>query len=127
MAVYFASAGAYIKIGYSAKPEQRIGTVTVNGKRPADVRRGAAVDLLGWVPGDREREAQTHRRFAADHVAGEWFYLEPSTVRDLIWSDPRGVDIRRMSAWAVYAAMKHPELTRDELAAAGVPILARAS
>lgn len=122
MSVYFAQAGAYIKIGYSGDPISRVATVTMNGRRPETLPRGAEATLLGWVPGNRELEAELHRRFAADHVAGEWFYLDPEVARGAIWADPRGVDIHRMSAMAVFAAMEFPEATRDELAAAGVQI-----
>lgn len=122
MSVYFAQAGAHIKIGYSADPIKRVASVTRNGTRPSDVARFADADLLGWVPGDHAAEAAWHRRFAADHVAGEWFYLDPATVRDLIWADPCGIDLERMSALAVIAAHRHPGVSREQLAAAGIPV-----
>lgn len=122
MSVYFAQAGAYIKIGYSSNPISRVATVTLSGRRPKTLPRGAEANLIGWVPGGRELEAEMHRRFAGDHVAGEWFYLDPEVAREVIWADPRGVDIRRMSALAVFTAMANPDLTRDDMARAGVPI-----
>jgi hypothetical protein len=122
VSVYFAQAGAYIKIGYSKDPFDRMTTVTRHGRRPADLPRAADADLLGWVPGGRSREAELHRRFADCHVDGEWYYLEPGMVRSLIWSDPAGVDIQRMSALAVLAAHRYEGATRDQIAAWGIPV-----
>lgn len=122
MAVYFAKAGRYTKVGMSADPFQRMGTVTRNGVRPSDLPRAADVELIGWIPGGALREAQLHVQFADQRVAGEWFVLEEPAVRDLIWSDPGGVDIKRMSAMAVLAAHRHHQATRDDIAAAGIRI-----
>lgn len=122
MSVYFAQAGAHIKIGHSADPIERVSTLTRNGTRPSDVAHCAEAELLGWVPGDRAVEAAWHRRFAADHVAGEWFYLDPAAVRDLIWDDPCGIDLERMSALAVFAAHYHRGVSREQIAAAGIPV-----
>lgn len=122
MAVYFAQAGAYVKIGYSADPTTRVSTVTTSGKRPDDLPRATEASLLGWVPGDRWIEDVWHGRFVADRVAGEWFYLEAGEVCDLIWADPCGVVIDRMSALAVYAAHNYPGISRDEIAEAGIPV-----
>lgn len=121
MSVYFVQAGSYLKIGYSIDPIGRSTTVTTNGKRPVDLPRFADARLIGWVPGDRMTETCWHARFAADHVRGEWFYLDPEVIRPLIWEDPCGVDMQRMSALAVFAADRHPGISRDEIAAAGIP------
>lgn len=126
MSVYFAAVGGYVKIGYSADPIGRTSTVTVNAKRPTDVPRGADAQLIGWVPGERDEEARWHRSFAADHVAGEWFYIDPDVVSQLIWADPCGIDLDRMSALAVLAANAHPGISREEIAAAGIPVNAKA-
>lgn len=123
MSVYFATCGPYTKIGYSANPVTRMTTVTRNGKRPPGVDFGADADLVGWIPGDRSREAELHKRFADQRVAGcEWFVLDPDVVLDLIEADPHGIDIERMSAMAVLLAIKHPHLSREEMAAMGVPL-----
>lgn len=122
MSVYFAQAGPYIKAGYSANPSGRMATVTHNGERPADLPKGAHATLLGWIPGDRKREAEVHALFADQRVAGEWFTLDVNEVRDLVWSDPSGVDIERMSALAALTMLNHPEATRDDLTAAGVRV-----
>ena len=124
MAVYFAQAGGYIKIGYARDPFGRMTTVTRNGTRPDDVPFDAEASLLGWVPGDRKREAEFHRQFVDRRVAGEWFDVDPEVAHDLIWADPRGADVQRMSAWAVMTMHRQPELTRDDLEATGVPIAA---
>lgn len=117
MSVYFAQVGRYIKIGYSRDPFKRAQTITRSGKRPNDVPFAADVTLLGYIPGTRRDELLLHARFDAAWVAGEWFALTPKDVRPLIWDDPRGVDIQRMSAQAVFAMLEHPDLTRDEVAA----------
>ena len=122
MSVYFATAGGYMKIGYSADPIARVGTVTTNGARPADLPRATPATLLGWVPGKRAEESALHRRFAADRIAGEWFRIDPDVIRDLIWSDPSGIDVQRMSALAVLTACKYPDVTREQIEQAGVPV-----
>lgn len=125
MSVYFAAAGPYIKIGFSADPIARSATVTTAGKRPSTLRRATPAHLIGWIPGDRAVESAMHQRFAADHVAGEWFYISVDVVRDLIWSDPRGVDMRRMSAMAVFTAEAYPQATREQMEQAGIPVEAK--
>lgn len=122
MSVYFAQAGPYIKVGYSADPMSRMTTVTRSGKRPDDLPHCAETHPLGWIPGDIYREMELHVRFNDRRAAGEWFSLDLDEVRELIWDDPRGVDIQRMSAQAVFAAIKYPDMTRAELAAAGLHI-----
>lgn len=122
MSVYFARAGAYVKIGYSRTPLARMTTITNVGIRPADLPRGARATEIGWVPGDTWTEKAWHTRFLADRVAGEWFYLDPAVVRDAIWDDPYGIDVKRMSAMAVFAAAKYPDVSREQLAAAGLRI-----
>ena len=122
MSVYFAQAGPYVKIGHSRRPFSRVSTITTSGKRPADLPRATDVTFLGWVPGDTWVEGKWHARFIADRVAGEWFYLDPAIVRAAIWADPCGIDMQRMSAAAVFTADKSPGVTRDEIAAAGIPI-----
>lgn len=122
MSVYFAQAGAYVKIGYSRRPISRVSTVTTAGKRPNDLPRGTDARLLGWVPGDQWVESAWHARFIASRVAGEWFYLDPEAIRQEIWADPCGVDFERMSARAVLAADRHPGISREEIAAAGIPV-----
>lgn len=120
MSVYFAQVGPYIKVGFSDDPVSRTATVTRLGERPADVARGEHAHLIGWVPGDRTCERELHRRFADRWAAGEWFHMDATEIRQVIWDDPRGVDLDRMSALAVFYMHSHPAATRDELAAAGV-------
>lgn len=124
MSVYFIEAGPYMKIGFSDDPIARAESVTRLGKRPDDLPREAAVELIGWIPGDRKAEARMHQRFARLRVAGEWFWSEREQAAELIWADPRGVDIHRMSALAVFAMHKHPTLTRAEVELAGIGVLA---
>lgn len=122
MSVYFATAGRYTKIGFSDDPIARSTTVTRNGTRPDDLDFLAETQLIGWIPGDQRAERLMHSRFADSRVAGEWFIVDESVVRDLIWSDPRGVDIQRMSAVAVFVMAGNAELTRADVAAAGVHV-----
>jgi hypothetical protein len=122
MSVYFATAGDYLKIGYSADPAGRMNTVTRNGKRPDDLPWGARVKLIGWIPGDRGRERSLHDVHASHRVAGEWFRLGPDAIREHIWADPRGIDVERMTAATVFALRAYPHLTRDDLAERGVQI-----
>ena len=120
MSVYFAEAGGFTKIGYSKNPVKRAATLTTNGKRPDGLPRGAFVDLIGWVPGDTWREAEIQAQFIDRRVAGEWFRLiDRETIHDLIWTDPRGVDLHRMSTLHVFYAVENPGATRAEMEAAG--------
>lgn len=125
MTVYFAESCGYVKIGYSANPTSRVTSITRLGDRPADVPEGADADLIGWVPGDVKRERGFHMAHGANHVAGEWFRLDVDMVRELIWDDPSGVDVKRMSAIAALTLLQSPDATRADVEAAGIPILAR--
>lgn len=124
MSVYFLESGPYMKIGFSDDPIARAESATRLGKRPDDLPRESDADLIGWIPGDRKVEAKMHQRFAHLRVAGEWFWSEREQAAELIWADPRGVDMHRMSAQAVFAMVKHPTLTRAEVELAGIPVAA---
>jgi hypothetical protein len=126
MSVYFAESCGYLKIGYSAEPLHRAESITRLGTRPDDVPHKADVEVIGWIPGDRWIETQMHGRFTDHRVAGEWFVgIDRDEVRRIIWNDPRGVDIARMSFMAVAASLRWPDLTRDELESRGIPIEGR--
>lgn len=120
--VYFAQVDRFIKIGYSANPFSRVRTITRLGKRPDEIAYDAPADLIGYIPGDRRREADIRCDFPESQVAGEWHELTAEDVRPLIWADPRGVDVQRMSGLAVLTMLEHPDLTREDVAALGVPI-----
>lgn len=122
MSVYFAEAGPYIKIGYSADPISRVSTITTSGTRPADLPRKAEASLIGWLPGERKEERDWHQFFSHQRVEGEWFTLDREVIEDLIWADPHGISVRRMSAVAVLVACKHPNLTREQMALLGVRV-----
>ena len=124
MAVYFAESCGYIKIGYAKDAVKRAASLTDKGTRPLDVPQGAPVDLIGWVPGDYWQEGAFHARFIDQRVRGEWFSLTADDVRPLIWEDPRGVDLHRMTAHAVLAMHRDPSLTRAAVESAGVRVLA---
>lgn len=123
MSVYFATSGPYVKVGYSVDPFSRVGSITRNGTRPDDLPALSEARLIGWIPGDVHREMAMLVRFAKHRVAGEWFSGDILTeVRDVIWEDPSGVDLDRMSAMAVLAADRNRDATRAEIEAAGVRI-----
>lgn len=122
MSVYFAKVGEYVKIGYSHDPMARSTTITRTGARPDDIEFNARVDFIGWIPGDVWRERELHVQHLEHRATGEWFRIDRKVAEDLIWADPRGVDVKRMSALAVFACIRHPELTRDEIEAAGIPV-----
>lgn len=58
-----------VKIGYSRNPDRRI----------ADLRNGSGMcgglEMLMRIPGRPALEGQLHRRFAQQHLFGEWFTL----------------------------------------------------
>lgn len=123
MAVYFAESCGFVKIGYSHNPLSRAKTITRSGIRPAGIPFGAEANLIGWIPGDVWRERALHVEHIDDRVAGEWFSIDVDHVRDLIWQDPAGVDIKRMTAASVFTLMNSPEgVTRADVEAAGVQI-----
>jgi hypothetical protein len=62
--VYFVRAAQGIKIGYTANLKER--------------HRMLGGELLGSVPGDRDRERELHLLFADDKIHGEWFKESPS-------------------------------------------------
>lgn len=124
MSVYFIESGLYMKIGFSKDPFSRDVTVTRNGTRPDDLPFDSDTDMIGWIPGDRKVEKRMHERFAHLRVAGEWFWSEREQAAEIIWADPHGVDIHRMSAQAVFAMHRYPALSRAELEAAGIPVAA---
>lgn len=124
MAVYFAEACGYIKIGFSTNPLGRVGSITRLGKRPADIPESAHADLLGWVPGGRDEEKAMHARFADRRVDGEWFSIDPTEIVTLLWDDPRGYDFVGMTFHVGMTSLDHPELTRDDMERSGVRIAA---
>lgn len=97
MSVYFARVKGYVKIGYSAKPWDRVGTITSGTSiKPDDVDPSDEVDLFGWVPGDRHMETSMHRRFGPLGVVGEWFWDDDAYER-LIVEHPYGVPLNDVS------------------------------
>lgn len=106
MSVYFAQSGPYIKIGFSANPIRRASEATTTSHiRPADVERGACVDVLGFIPGDRTVERETHMRFGHLHVVGEWFN-DTREIRDWLEAHPESAIPEQMSMGAVVSMMR---------------------
>lgn len=115
MSVYFAAAGGYIKVGYSADPIKRTQWTTIDSAiRPIDLERGTPVELLGWIPGGRDVERQTHARLGERWIAGEWF-TDCDAVREVLHSAPEAAVVAEISAMALLAVLR------------GAPVAAAAS
>lgn len=72
--IYFvmASRPRAVKIGYSAKPAERIASL--------QSASAARLKLLGVCPGTREDESNLHARFADCRIRGEWFRASPELL-----------------------------------------------
>lgn len=68
--VYFIQSGNTVKIGLSASPKERLANMAVGNH--ADLK------LLATATGGMRRERAFHKRFADDHIRGEWFELSPA-------------------------------------------------
>jgi hypothetical protein len=67
--VYFIETedGEFVKIGYSARPYQRLSQL-------GTLRPGAfALRVIGWIPGTYRTERWLHAKFSTDRDNGEWF------------------------------------------------------
>lgn len=60
------------KIGHSQNPKARLANLQT--ATPCPLR------LIGTLPGAKVEEKELHVRFAAHHVAGEWFNLVPEII-----------------------------------------------
>lgn len=112
MSVYFARVKDYVKIGFSAKPWERAGTIATGScLMPLDVSYADKVHLLGWIPGDRKIEREMHRRFLPNYVIGEWFW-DDDAYDALIAEHDFGIPWPETS-WEVVCAMKeYPQIPR---------------
>jgi hypothetical protein len=54
-----------VKVGHSLRPRRR--------RAGLQTGSGGGLELLGAVPGDRDRERALHARFACYRERGEWF------------------------------------------------------
>lgn len=64
--VYFLHAGEFIKIGFSAKPHERISTLQTGSPHK--------LQLVLVIEGGKEKESELHGRFNKWRYHGEWFY-----------------------------------------------------
>ena len=71
--VYFAERDGLIKIGTSTQVDIRCKTLKAR--------------LLGVVPGSYAKEAEMHKRFALDHMHGEW-YSDSTPIREFVATLP---------------------------------------
>lgn len=112
MSVYFARIKGYVKIGFSAKPYERIGTIATGSCiKPNDVNYGDPVDLFGWIPGDRHTEKSMHRAFGELAVTGEWFW-DDDAYDELIEAHPFGVPFYDTSIDVWLAMEEYPNIPR---------------
>ncbi len=88
--VYFARCGAYVKIGFSYRPEQRIKHL-FNGSLlavPDDLDRSAKPELLRVIPDCiMKDERAMHERFARFRAVGEWFRATDELLREIAHLD----------------------------------------
>lgn len=79
-----------VKIGWSEKPDRRLAKIASDC--------ACECTLLGFAPGDKEREQELHSRFSAFHSHREWFrndgivaefvaVLPQPIARVLCWSE----------------------------------------
>lgn len=68
--VYYLRYAERIKIGTSARPQQRLGAIRHD-------------ELLAFELGDRTLERRRHREFAAIREGGEWFSATPELLRHI--------------------------------------------
>lgn len=114
MSVYFARVKGYVKIGYSVDPTERISSITTGSCiKPGDVAYGDPIDLLGWIPGDRTVERETHMRFGHLHVTGEWFW-DDEAYEELIEANPYGA-IMSLPSQVVLLMREFPNATRAQV------------
>lgn len=115
MSVYFARVKGYVKIGYSADPIERIGTITTGScEKPDDVIYGDPIHALGWVPGDRKTEKAIHHRFGHLHVLGEWFWDDDS-YEAFIEADEFGLPYAGATMDLVILMRDYPHVPRSKV------------
>lgn len=73
--VYFIKVGAYVKVGFSYRPEQRMQSIlSKNLICPDDLDRQATRQLLASLDGCiMKDERRMHARLAKHRAEGEWF------------------------------------------------------
>lgn len=61
-----------VKIGFTIDLDDRLSTLQTSSHR--------TLKILASISGTYATETELHRRFAADHIRGEWFRLSPEIV-----------------------------------------------
>ncbi len=64
--IYVVAAGDAVKIGWAANPERRLAELNVGTPY--------AHSLVGFIPGEKIRERELHRKFRPWRVRGEWYH-----------------------------------------------------
>lgn len=67
-AVYFIKAASYVKIGWAARPLERLKTFETGCPHK--------LELLATIPGGVSAESQMHRKFKSLRYRGEWFHYD---------------------------------------------------
>ncbi len=121
--IYFVgtSDSSFVKIGFSTKPRRRF--LELGALRPSPF----ALDLLGWIPGDRALEAELHERFKVERDNGEWFKFSERLKAfigglHLLRLDPEPV----VSIASVARSTAEKNLQMSELGKKGGPARAKA-
>ncbi len=65
--VYFAKAGAEVKIGFTTNIKARVKSIQTHCAKP--------VEVVAVIPGSRGTEQFFHDRFSDHRIGGEWFSL----------------------------------------------------
>lgn len=88
--------GFGVKIGYSVKPEARVGELQTGNPR--------VLQLLASMPGTLEDERRIHSDFIDDNLVGEWFQPSEALLGEF------GLDF---DAWvhSIYGSVTEPEGT----------------
>lgn len=117
--VYVVTCGAYVKIGYSATPVERVRDVLTECLPPG-VTHAADGELRAVLLGDIVTEHALHAAFA-DHAAGhEWFRIDPPVQRWLERLPPYSKKVRGRPRRAGAAARRPYAAKLSEAEAARV-------
>jgi hypothetical protein len=71
--VYFIRCGDKVKIGYSARPMDRL--------KALQTAHPEELQILRIMPGDQRTETRLHYMFRQHRVRGEWFLLAPEILQ----------------------------------------------
>ena len=79
--VYAVKSGDAVKIGWARIPERRVAELNVGS--------ASRHELIGYVAGTREQEAECHRLLSPHRIRGEWFDATARTVAAFVGMLPK--------------------------------------